>query len=70
MGSGRPVTYTVVCRPEGRVWAVRVLELDTIETQVAQLSEARAKTRALIAHVLGVPPDSFSLDVRVEAGNG
>lgn len=65
-----PVTYTVICRPDGRVWAVRVEELPSIGTSVSQLSEARPRVRALIALVLGVPKDSFGLRVRVEAGCG
>jgi hypothetical protein len=62
-----PVTYTIVCRPEGDVWAVRVLELGSIETQVAQVHEAKPKMRGLIAHALGVREDSFALRVRTEA---
>lgn len=64
MPKNRPV-HRVTARREGRWWIVDAPVLD-YRTQARSLAEVDEMARDLVAGALGVDPESFDLDVRIE----
>ncbi len=58
--TNRP-TYTVRAERDGKVWFLRVNELDGVFTQARRLEQAEAMVRDVIAVMLEVAPDAFDL---------
>lgn len=57
-------TYTVEASRDGKWWLLRTLEAPGAVSQVRSLSQADEYIREAIAYVVGVPPDSFDVEVR------
>jgi hypothetical protein len=61
-------TYTAVCEPSGRWWAIRIPEVDGVFSQARRLDRVEYMARDAIALMLEVPPGSFRVVVRPELG--
>jgi len=55
--------YQVTAERDGKFWLLRVPELPGVFTQVRRLEQAPEMIRDVIALMLGVPTDTFDVDV-------
>jgi hypothetical protein len=58
-------TYTALVSRDGKFWHIEVPEIDRV-TQARNINEVDDMARDLIAIIVGVKPDSFELDVRIQ----
>lgn len=63
VGDMRP-TYTVMAERDDAWWAIRVVELPGVFSQVRRLDRVEAMARDAIAMLLDAPEDSFDILVR------
>jgi predicted RNase H-like HicB family nuclease len=60
-------SFTVACQRAGDWWAVSVPDVPGVFSQAKRLDQVREMAREAIALMLDIQPDSFDLDLRLEA---
>lgn len=64
------MTYVARCLRSGDWWAIEVPEVPGVHTQAKRLEQVEAMAREAIALMLGIPEDSFNVEVQWELPHG